>query len=252
MYKILAKSFFVGKRTVFMPSCHSTSEVASDLLKKGPIEDGTLIITDNQTKGRGQQGNSWESRPGQNLTFSIVLKPHALTINDHFQLNIISSLAIKSYLNTVCHLKVFVKWPNDIYVGTEKIAGILISNILRSNYIVNSIIGIGLNINQTDFNVLNATSLKLCSGVGYSLPESLELLVLEIEKYYFKWKRGEINDLVKEYQDSLYWKDVVHTFLVDNNYFTGIIRGINNAGQLHIERENDHAFFNFKEVSFIE
>lgn len=234
-----------------MPSCHSTNEVALKLVKKGSEHEGSIVITNRQIAGKGQQGNSWEAQPEMNLTFSIILKPNKLSVKEHFMLNIISSLAVRDFVAQNYPHNVKVKWPNDIYVGDDKIAGILISNILRSNQIDNSIVGIGLNINQVDFEVDDATSLKLCAGQQFMLGECLESLALEIEKRYFQMLRKGNNQLFEDYQNQLYWKNEVHTFKRNGQYFSGIIMGINQLGQLHIESEDGDEFFNFKEVAFI-
>ncbi|MDH5365589.1 MAG: biotin--[acetyl-CoA-carboxylase] ligase [Cyclobacteriaceae bacterium] len=251
MYKNLAKPFFIGKRVVYMPSCHSTNEIASELVKKEQKHEGTIVITNQQTAGKGQLGNSWEAQPEMNLTFSMIIKPKMLIVKDHFMLNIISSLAVRDFVAKYYPHNVKVKWPNDIYVGDNKIAGILISNTLRSSEIDNSIIGIGLNINQVEFEIDNAISLKLCTGQQFLLGECLEELVLEIEKRYFQMLRKERDQLFEDYQNQLYWKNEVHTFKSKQHFFSGIIKGINNLGQLHIELEEGDEYFNFKEVSFI-
>lgn len=234
-----------------MPTCHSTNEVASELLKKGDVDDGTLVISDKQTAGKGQQGNVWESQPELNLTFSLVLRPRELEVKNHFMLNVISSLAIRAFIASKCNEKVNVKWPNDVYIGSEKIAGILIRNVLKSSFIESSVIGMGININQTSFKTDNATSLKLCSGQHYLLGECLEQLVLEFEKFYFKYLNKSHKQLIEEYQNNLFWRDEVHTFEGKGKYFSGIIKGVNDLGQLHIEVENGNEYFNFKEVSFV-
>ena len=251
MYNNLAKPFFIGKRVVYMPTCHSTNEVASEMVKNGQYIEGTIVITDHQFAGRGQHGNSWEAEPHKNLTFSMILKPVSLSINEHFMLNIIISLGISDYLIQLGLIDIAIKWPNDIYVKSKKIAGILIQNTVKRSSIENSIIGIGLNVNQVNFENKNATSVSLHTNQDYSLHELLEGIVLSIEARYLQFKSGKSGQLREEYTKAIYWLDKVHTFEDNSGFFSGIIRGINWQGQLEIECEESTKYFNFKEVKFI-
>ena len=121
MHKISANTLFFGKNLVFMPECHSTNSFALKLCQQSPLTaDGTLVITSNQTDGRGQRGSTWQSEPGMNLTFSVIFKPTFLSVNGLFYLNVFSALAIRDYLTTKGCLEVFIKWPNDIYFGNNE------------------------------------------------------------------------------------------------------------------------------------
>jgi len=251
LYKNLAKTFFIGKNLVYLPSCHSTNDIASGIVKNDPFFDGTVVVTNNQTAGKGQQGNTWESNASMNLTFSMILKMKHLLLKDHFMLNVISSLAIVDFIKKKSVANVKVKWPNDIYVDDHKIAGVLISNSIRSNLIDSSIIGIGFNVNQVEFETKMATSLKLQTGGHYLLGESLEQLILYFEKRYFELIQRGKDELLEDYQRQLYWKDQIHTYRAAGQYLTGIIKGINEEGKLFIESENENYYFNFKEVEFV-
>jgi len=252
LYKILAKPFFMGKRVVYMPSCHSTNEVASDLLKKGRIEEGTIVITDNQTKGRGQQGNHWEAEEGKNITCSLILRPKALPTIDQFVLNIIASLGVADIVREVLSIDTEVKWPNDVYCEGQKISGILINNFIKRSSIESAVIGIGLNVNQNSFEYEKATSLSLLSGNNtYDLPQILESLILSIEKRYFQWKNHR-ETLWNDYLDRMYWYGEVRTYKANNRFFTGIIRGVTKAGRLILEGEEKTSEYDFKAIEFVE
>ena len=133
------------------------------------IDNLSVLSALEQTAGRGQRGNRWTSRPGENLTFSIVLKSPVLMADDHFALNEIAALSVTDFLS-IYGIKAEIKWPNDIYVDGRKICGILIENSFRGKSISTSIIGIGLNINQRNFdvNLPNPTSMVLCSPTSGS------------------------------------------------------------------------------------
>ena len=158
MYKHLAKTVFVGKSVIYLPTCHSTNQIAEELLTKPDIASGTIVITDNQTSGRGQRGNTWQADPGSNLTFTVISTPEFLPISRQFDLNIVASLAVRATVTEFVP-DVHVKWPNDVLVGTGKIAGILIQNFITGSKIRHTLIGIGLNVNQVQFDLPQATSL---------------------------------------------------------------------------------------------
>ena len=146
---------------IWLESVDSTNDVAKRHISD--IDNLSVLSALEQTAGRGQRGNSWTSAPGENLMFSIVLKSPALMAEEHFALNEIAALSVSEFLSTY-GIKAQIKWPNDIYVDEKKICGILIENSFRGKSISSSIIGIGLNINQRNFNVNlpNPTSMVLC------------------------------------------------------------------------------------------
>ena len=154
----------MGHSLVFMPECHSTNDEASRLIQNSNVLEGTVVITGNQTAGRGQRGNAWFSEPGKNLTFSILIKPSFLSVKNQFYLNIAFSLGLFDYLKEVLKTEVKIKWPNDILVNGKKICGILIENHLQAQHIQHSIVGIGLNVNQHHHLLATATSMNLENG----------------------------------------------------------------------------------------
>ncbi len=249
MYKILAKTLFVGKKLIFLPTCHSTNEVAAQLIKTETFSEGTIIITDNQTAGKGQRGNSWEAAPHQNLTFSIILRPSFLQANQQFQLNIAISLAIFDFLSGFSN-NFFVKWPNDLYHLDHKIGGILIQNSLKGVQIDSSIIGIGLNINQTDFQYQKATSLKNISSNHTALSDCLEKLCGHIEARYLQLKSGAMQSLKEAYMNNLLGFGEERLFKAED-IFSGKIVGVDANGLLEIETPKGIRKFAFKEVVFL-
>ena len=146
---------------MWFKSLDSTNEEARRHISD--IDNLSVLSALEQTDGRGQRGNTWTSNAGENLMFSIVLKSPVLMAEDNFALNEIAALSVADFLSTY-GIKAEIKWPNDIYVGEKKICGILIENSFRGKTISSSIIGIGLNINQRNFNVNlpNPTSMVLC------------------------------------------------------------------------------------------
>ena len=242
---------FVGKTVNYLPSCHSTNDIAHSLVESGSPIEGTVIITDNQTAGRGQQGSKWESEPFENLTFSIVLKPK-IDPKNQFDLNIIISLAITEALNYFLPgSKVQIKWPNDIYIDDKKICGILIQNIIRGNKIHSSIIGIGINVNQTKFDEPKATSIKRILNEQLEKEPALEVVLEKIEKFYLLFN-DQKQLLFNKYLNKLLGLGEPRIFCdKENLQFEGIITGIDEQGRLLVLINNSVKIFNFKEIKFL-
>ncbi len=132
------------------PSIKSTNTAMA--AEAGTLPHGAIFVTDDQTAGRGQRGNSWEAAPGENLTFSILLRPRTITPIESFTISMLTSLSIADALEAHLHGKhVMIKWPNDIYVDDLKLCGILIENSFMGRTIAHSIVGIGINVNQRQF-----------------------------------------------------------------------------------------------------
>jgi BirA family transcriptional regulator, biotin operon repressor / biotin---[acetyl-CoA-carboxylase] ligase len=250
LYKIPANTLFIGKQFVFVPECHSTNTLALQISQSKTVNEGTVIITNNQTAGRGQRGNTWESAAGMNLTFSVILTPGFLEPKAQFQLTIVTSLAICDFLETKCKVSVSIKWPNDILIQMKKISGILIENQVQGSRITYAIIGIGLNINQTGFQHDNATSLKATTTLEYRLEEVLHDVLQFLEVRYLQLKQQKITMLKNAYLSKLYLKDQPHVFTSNNRRLEGIIRGVDDTGRLCLESDGSLQYFGNKEIAF--
>ena len=227
----------------------------SEALRRLPeLASGTVLSAREQTAGRGQRGNSWFTEAEKNLTFSIVLKweAGAFPVRDAHWLNYLSSYVVLQFLAD--HgVQAQVKWPNDIYVGRRKICGMLIENTLGTAGLAASVVGIGLNVNQTVFPQLaNATSMALCTGTGLDLEPALEELTARFERALPLLFAPQ---LFQSYSAHLFQKGVqarYHDLLTDRTY-TGIIQGVEADGRLRI-RDLDTAedrLYRFKEVGYI-
>jgi len=251
LYKILAKTLFLGKQVIYMPTCHSTNDIAMSMLEKPDIHEGCIVITDNQTAGRGQRGNSWVSESGLNLTYSIILKPSSILIKDQFFISMAISLSIFDVLDQMLpNDQVKIKWPNDIYVNESKIGGILIENTLKPPFLESAVVGIGLNINQRDFGLEKATSLALLTNKEIELDQFLEKLVFSLEARYRQLKLGE-NDLIKgAYLKNLFGYLVIRRFSSEYE-FSGTIVGVSSEGKLQVEVDREVLEFDLKEIKFL-
>ncbi len=253
MYKIYPKTLFLGQITQYLPSCQSTNDEASVLIAQTDPNEGLLVITDNQTAGRGQRGNSWEAQPGQNLTFSLILNPSFLSANEQFWLNMAISLGIYDTLQPLVGPDLCIKWPNDVYVRDQKLGGILIENTLHGYRIARSVVGIGLNVNQTEFGYSTATSLQNQAPLqnAYDLPGLLSRLCETLEQRYLQLRSGQREVLRTDYLQTLYRYQQRHPFESEGQSFQGTIIGIDATGRLAIADDEHVRYFGFKEVSFL-
>jgi BirA family biotin operon repressor/biotin-[acetyl-CoA-carboxylase] ligase len=249
LYKISANTLFAGQQLVFVPECHSTNSLASELATKNILSEGTVIITSNQTAGRGQRGNTWETAAGMNLTFSILIKPTFLSVKSQFYLTIITSLAVADLLKEQSVTEVKIKWPNDILAGKKKICGILIENTVQQETIQQSIVGIGLNINQNNFSSPLATSMAIAANKAFDLNEALNSLLEKFEKRYLQLRSGKQADLKSEYLENLFGFDETQTFISNGKEFLGTIEGIGENGELKVSHNKTTSSFKLKEIS---
>lgn len=245
------KTLFTGKQYLYLSTCHSTNLLAEELVSNDSIPSGYVVITANQTAGKGQFGNTWDVEPGLNLTFSVVYKNIDLPVSDQFFLNIITSLAVYQTLTVYVSKKIAVKWPNDIYCNHKKVGGILIKNYVRGAQIKNTIIGIGINVNQQKFAASKATSLRLLEENEFSLSEILNSILENLEDYLLKLKRCENKTLKALYLQNLYLFDEYHQFeSTEFGPFTGKIQGIDSFGNLEVLIGDRLQTFGLKEISY--
>lgn len=253
MYKIKPKTLFIGKNVFYLPSCHSTNDIAAEIIQKEEVFDGTVVITSYQSAGRGQRGNSWEAAPNQNLICSIILKPTFLLPSQQFRLNIAISLAITDLLQTFGLPTLRIKWPNDVYIGHKKMGGVLIESSLSGSKISHTIIGIGLNIKQQSFRVENATSLAVeCPNQIFDFDFLYETLLEAAEKRYIELRSGQIEKQQNEYLKKLFRINEWHTYKTPTEAFSGKITGITGQGFLQVENENGTIMaFDLKEITYV-
>ncbi|MDG1277458.1 MAG: biotin--[acetyl-CoA-carboxylase] ligase [Algoriphagus sp.] len=252
MYKILANTIFLGKDVHFLPECHSTNDKAIQMIKQKVAHEGTIIICEHQTHGKGQRGNKWLSEKGLNLTFSLVLKPSFMDLSEQFYLNMAISNSIrKLFQEYIASVK--VKWPNDLIVPEfGKIGGILIENTFSGDGWEFAVVGVGININQQSFESVKATSLANVTGNQFDLKELFRLLITQIEQGYLHLKRGNWSEIKKEYLHHLYLKGEWSNFKDYRGEFKGLISGVSKEGKLEVELESgDVELFGLKEIVFL-
>lgn len=222
---------------MYLPSCHSTNDIAAELVRDGAGAEGTVVITDEQTAGRGQHGTAWLTNRGQNFTLSLVLMPTFLDLTEHFLLSQAIALGIRDYLAAFTK-NVEIKWPNDLYINNLKAGGILIENALHGARLAHSVVGIGLNINQSDFSAIGSdrvTSLRLETGITFHLAEQLPRLLLSLERWYLRLRAGQAENLRREYRQHLLGFGQKRLYTIDGQSVEGTILGVGSTGKLHLE-----------------
>lgn len=248
-----------GVTILWHESLDSTQEAVRRSI--GSLENLTVIASGYQSAGRGQRGNSWLAAPWENLTFSVLLRfgPSGcapLKSSDQFMISIVSTLAVHDYL-LERGIDSHIKWPNDIYCGDRKICGILIENRLGTFGVRDSIIGIGLNVNQVKFppNVPNPTSMTLRSGKAYDVKAELELLMaIFASLIHLLAEPNGFKELRERYLSLMYRKGS-HCQYFDclrDEHFFGTIMGISDDYRLLVQDDlGITRSFAFKEINYI-
>jgi BirA family biotin operon repressor/biotin-[acetyl-CoA-carboxylase] ligase len=230
----------------------STNRYLTALCEQGRIEEFTIVLSDFQTAGRGQQETTWEGERGKNLLFSVVLYP-SLEVRSQFLLSQIIALSVKEELDEWAS-GFSVKWPNDIYWEDKKISGILIENNLNGSRIERSIAGIGLNINQKEFHssAPNPVSLTQITGREHDLLSILGKITKRYIRYYEQLRQGKQETVAERYRQSLFWKEGLHPYADAHGTFTARIVRVNPNGSLVLQDESGRERgYTFKEVSHL-
>lgn len=242
------------RQIIRLEETESTNSYLRDLLKSQHLEEGSVVVADFQTAGRGQVGNNWYSDKGDNLLFSLLIYPTGIPANEQFIISRMVSLAIKNTLDQFAD-DIRIKWPNDIYWKEKKIAGILIENSLQGKIIENSIIGIGLNLNQQIFPVElpNPVSLRQITATEQDKNYILDLLLEEFFLLYRSLQQGEKQVIEDEYMLDLYRANGYYWYEDANGRFQAEIDNVLPSGHLVLRTldTNEERIYAFKEVQFI-
>ncbi|MGB7393111.1 MAG: biotin--[acetyl-CoA-carboxylase] ligase [Pricia sp.] len=219
----------------------STNAYLRRLLPSNMLDDYTIVTAREQTKGRGQMGTTWQSEVGKNLTFSVLRANLKWPIHQGFVLNLCVSLAVHSVLKQLRIPDLSIKWPNDILSGSSKLCGILIENKIAGSTINSSIIGIGLNVNQTDFGpeLQHVSSLRLVMDRIFDLDGMLQDVVEKLQSVFSSLETDGPDALWKTYEKHLFRKGMLSTFEdSDGEFFEGRIKGVTREGKLSIASED--------------
>lgn len=230
----------------------STNRYAKEL-PEDESHELTLVTAEFQTAGRGAGTNKWESERGGNLLFSIISYPKGLLANQMFALSEVTALAIRDTLSS--YTPGFqIKWPNDIYYNDKKISGMLIENDLRGKWVHRSIIGVGVDINQTRFlsDAPNPVSLAQILDKAVERNQVLNSILLQFNHYYGMMEREQFSELHNRYMQHLYRRNALHPYADATGTFQARIIDVEPTGHLVLECQNgEQRRYDFKEVSFL-
>lgn len=243
----------VGKNIIELDSIDSTNNYLSKLINKTDVPNGTVILAHNQTKGRGQRENVWITENNKNISCSYFVKLNKINISDVFLISMATANAIHKFISSLIS-GCLIKWPNDILVGKNKICGILIENNISGKNISQSIIGIGININQTNFpKEINATSFALEQKINFDKKALFNKLTEYLKKEINLLNNGFEKPIKNYYLNNLigYNENRKYINLMNNSTFIGNIKDVENNGLLVIEHDKNHTKFNFKEIEFV-
>ena len=239
----------MGIRWIKLDRVSSTNAYLAGLLKQEKVEEELIVTADYQEIGKGQGPNAWHSEPGRNLLMSVLLFPVFLSASMQFYLSRAVSLALCDLLRSR-GIPPRIKWPNDIMTSGGKIAGILIENGVIGRSLSHSIVGIGLNLNQTSFPAFEvpATSLVLETGRTEIPQETAEQLYGHLCQRMDQLEKGKYERMEGEYLDHLYRIHEVSSFKEGDRNFQGVIRGVNASGELLVDEGGTTRAYGFREI----
>ena len=247
-------TLFTGRTRHDFPRLASTNDYAIELLSKTKPAEGTVITADYQWAGRGQIGSSWLAAAGSNLLMSVIFYPSFLPARESFLLNQIFSLAVSDAVGLLAGSQPAVKWPNDIYIEGKKAGGLLVQNSLQGSRIQWSVVGIGLNVNQQDFDesLPMATSLALTFGRSFDRETLLAGLCKTLERRYLQLRAGEQRIILHDYLNRLYrFGEDGWYGLPSGERLWGRIVGVDNFGKLRLLHAQGESSYGLKEIVFL-
>jgi BirA family biotin operon repressor/biotin-[acetyl-CoA-carboxylase] ligase len=240
-------------KLIKLDAIDSTNEFLKGLSNKQELQNFTVVTAESQLKGKGQMGAKWDSESGKNLIMSVLVLDFLFDIENVFDLNVVVSLAVIQVLEVYNIPELSIKWPNDIMSANKKIGGILIENSIKGDGTITSVVGLGLNINQNEFeNLPRASSLAVICNSNFDKEEILSLIIAKLEEMISLYKEKEAS-IWEDYSEKLFKKGIPTAFTDENNKnFMGIITGVSSIGKLQIQLENDSIReYNLKEVQML-
>ena len=240
-------------KLIKLDAIDSTNEFLKGFSNKQGLQNFTVVTAENQLKGKGQMGSKWDSEIGKNLIMSVLVKDFLFENDLVFNLNVVVSLSVIRTLKKYNIPELSIKWPNDIMSANKKIGGILIENSIKGDGTITSIVGLGLNVNQVQFeNLPRASSLALICGINFDKEEILAAIMEQMEGMIANYSKSS-SLLWEEYTNELFRIGVPTAFTDENEInFMGIIKGVSAIGKLQILLKDDSICeYNLKEVQML-
>lgn len=247
-------TLFTGRQIIEIDSVESTNSYLSELLKTRLVAEGSVVRAFSQKSGRGQMGARWSSEDGKNLLLSFAFYPTFVVPKNLFLLNKTYALGVYDFIHTLLGNDVKIKWPNDIYWKNKKLGGILVENTITTSIVTNSILGLGLNVNQVEFpaNLPNPVSIAQILPGFHDLNSLLNGLSNSIENRYLQLRRGEKQTIDEDYKKALFRCEEWAFYEDKKGKFPGCIKGVDNQGLLKVEdEEGEIRLFDLKELRYL-
>ncbi len=246
--------YIIGSKIINLDKINSTNDFASTLLSKDKQPEGTIVLTEYQTNGKGQGSNIWYSSKGENILMSLILYPEFLDVSKQFYLSEMVTLSIIKMIEENLNLECKIKWPNDIFLNNKKIGGVLIKNSIKGQKIKNSVIGIGLNVNQKKFSkeLPNAGSLAIESGKELDKQELFYALLKNLDEYYIRLKNKGFDKIKQEFVLKLLgYNSVLKCQSKDGERFNAKIETVKETGEIVLNVNNELRSFMHGQIRFI-
>jgi BirA family biotin operon repressor/biotin-[acetyl-CoA-carboxylase] ligase len=247
-------TLFIGKNHIHCTEISSTNDKAIELLQNN-IPEGTVITTLHQNNGRGQSGNVWQSETGKNVLFSVVLYPKFLQVQEQFYLTMAMALAVqKTIQHFISDKSVQIKWANDILVEGKKISGMLIENQISGNRWQSTVVGIGINVNQSVFDSSihhKTTSCIMETNKETDLFQWYKALCEYIELYYLKLKNHGAEHIKGDYTQNMAGYQEKRNYIINQQIMQGIVLGVDKQGKLALQQENSIFYYALKEIEWV-
>lgn len=241
----------IGQQIIQLHEVDSTNNYAAKLLSEGKLAHGTVILAERQTAGRGQRGRNWHSVGSKQFTGTYFLKTDFLSVDHLCYLNMAIALSVREMIQSFTKRQVSIKWPNDIFIDNQKIAGILIETNWKNGRVEGAIVGIGVNVSPIQ-SVVYATSLSEIAGKSPEMWTILDLLSKSMNGFYTLLQQSDF-ELLKEQYESFMWKkdeEITMEERQDPVPFRGIIRGVDQIGNILVEKDGVVAVYHNQELNF--
>lgn len=247
----------IGFPFVELQSVDSTNNYARNLLHEGLAQHGMAIFSHEQVAGKGQRGRIWSSEKGANIILSLIVNPQSLVLSQQFQLSVCVALAVHELFLKYAGEDTKIKWPNDLYWQDRKAGGVLIESVVGSRESGNSnwdwsIIGIGININQTAFPsyLSNPVSLKQITGKTFDAVVLAKELCMIMNQKFNELINSDFENSYAHYLTHLYKINSTVKLRKDNRVFEAVIKSVNRTGQLVVYHSIEEEF-NFGDVEWV-
>ncbi|PWU03895.1 MAG: biotin--[acetyl-CoA-carboxylase] ligase [Bacteroidetes bacterium] len=243
----------LSQTLITLPIVDSTNNYAMAQAHARLAKEGTIYFALEQNAGKGQRGKVWKTEPGSNIIISLVLQPEMISPLYNFLLNASIALACSDFLKSIAGTDIKIKWPNDLYWRDRKAGGILIENIIHGKKWLYAIVGIGMNINQTEFDpsIPNPVSIKQITGKNHDIPSLIFQLVSNIDSRYFSLKNGQTSKILDEYNGELFRKNEIVKLKKADKLFEATIMNVSSQGKLLVVADDSQMEFDFGEVEWV-